>query len=420
MINLISANTSTRVSTATPDAHPRIRSALTREPVVLLGGFEATISVMRSLARTGVPVDVLTGDVGLGTVMRHSRHCRRLVPAPHDNVQEEWLEWLLQNASHQGSVVLPCSDDGLELIANHRSTLTQWGYRTVPANDEVVLKMLNKERSYELARKIGISSPRTVVVTEVDEFEAAADKIGFPCAMKPIYKHHHAQALRWKAVRITDTSEASRRLVAQALQHGPQQFTEIVPGPEDQYFSYYTYIGDSGEPVFEVTKQKWRQYPVGFGDGTYHVSISDSEAADLGRRFCRGVGIRGLAVVEFKRDLDDGQLKLIECNPRFVGGNELMRVAGLDIAQLVYARAVGEDDPDMTRYEEGLTLWRPFKDLLAFTRLRRRREIGLALWFRQIARLHNFQIFSWSDPVPGLLTPLYRIPDLVRRGLPRS
>src|SRR5207245_547909 len=130
-----------------------------------------------------------------------------------------------------------------------------------------------------------------------------------------------------------------------------------------------------GQPLVHFTKRKLRQYPVTFGWGCFHETAWEPEAAELGLRFFQGIGLRGLGNVEFKRDVRDGRLKLIECNPRLTAANELVRLAGHDFARLAYERAAGRDGPTMGSFREGLYFWYPFMDTRACLSLRRQRKL---------------------------------------------
>jgi predicted ATP-grasp superfamily ATP-dependent carboligase len=191
--------------------------------------------------------------------------------------------------------------------------------------------------------------------------------------------------------------------------------TEIVPGPEDAYHSYYAYIDQAGAPVVEATKHKLRQFPVGFGLATYHVTEMDDETIEVGRRFCSGLGARGLVCVEFKRHARDGRLTLIECNSRFTAANELMRHAGLDLALLAYNRAVGLPDPPRGRFRTGVRMWHPVEDTRAFLVSRRRGETTFLRWVGSLLHRQHFPLFSWRDPMPSLVSNA-RLP---RRALGR-
>ena len=66
-------------------------------------------------------------------------------------------------------------------------------------------------------------------------------------------------------------------------------------------------VGADGEPYFHFTKRKYRQHPIPHGMGTFHASHVDAATRELGERFVRGSDLRGIAVVEFKRDARDGR-----------------------------------------------------------------------------------------------------------------
>src|ERR1700694_4065011 len=129
-------------------------------PAIILGGDANAISVARSLGAAGVRVYV----VGSGSeAVRFSRFCATFVALAGADVQTRWLDWLTAHGP-RGAVLLPCTDDGLELIAHHRAELTALGYRPIEADDDVLLAMLDKERTYTLARTLGVPAPRTVTV----------------------------------------------------------------------------------------------------------------------------------------------------------------------------------------------------------------------------------------------------------------
>ena len=87
---------------------------------------------------------------------------------------------------------------------------------------------------------------------------------------------------------------------------------EKVPGPDDLLCSYYTYLDADGEALFDFTKRIIRRFPVGMGNGCYHITDRNPEVREVALKLFRHVGLRGLANAEFKRDQRDGRLKLIE------------------------------------------------------------------------------------------------------------
>jgi D-aspartate ligase len=377
-----------------------------RPPAILLGGGPIALPVARSLARKGVRV------TALGTTddpVRRSRACAEYVDlGSGDGVQDRWLAWL---AGHPvpGAVVLPCNDDALELSARHRARLLELGYRPAELDPEVTLAMLDKDRTYQLARACDVPTPHTVVARPGDDV-SVADDLQLPCALKPRHSHLFIRhfGLRIKAFHAADRDELAfhlERLGALGLE---MIVTEIIPGDEDAFCSFYGYLDERGESLLHLTKRKLRQYPPHFGLATYHMVNREPEVIELGLRFCRGVGLRGIGVVEFKRDPRDGALKLIECNARFTAATELVHHAGVDLAGIAYDRALGRRVEPVIDYRAGVRMWHPVEDARTAMALRREGELTTRRWLASLAHRQHFPLWSWRDPMPTVHSLLRR------------
>jgi predicted ATP-grasp superfamily ATP-dependent carboligase len=379
-------------------------------PAILLGGEATAVSVARSLGRAGVPVWALGRR---SDPVRRSRHCLRFVELGDDDMQARWLEWL--RGAPAGAVVLPCEDDGLELVARHRSVLVACGLVPVEADDAVLLAMLDKERTYALAGKARIPVPRTATVGDREGLLATAQQVGYPCALKPLHTHLFRRHFRAKGFVAHDRRDLEALFERTHALGIDVMVTELIPGPDDRYWSFYTYLDSDREPQFVFTNRKLRQYPIRYGSGSYHVTDWSSEVAELGVRFCRSVALRGLANVEFKSDPRDGELKLIECNQRFTGPNELLIASGLDLPLFTYNRLIGRDVPQFGSYRNGVALWRPLDDFRAFRAYRRSGELSFADWARSLLRPQRFQLASSADPMPVIVASGHRLGNAVRK-----
>lgn len=370
-------------------------------PAVILGGLGASLSVTRSLARHGVAVHVLGEPSSL---VRASRLPAEFVDCgPGAEVQERWRHWLAARRA-EGAVVLPAGDDGVEFISRNRAWLEGLDYLPIEANDDVALGLLDKQRTFELAQLAGIEAPPTIAVSSVADAPAVAEQVGFPCAVKPLHSHRFARHYPVKLFMAADAEELDAILTHTSARGLEMLATAVVPGGDDQYCAYYTYVDADGEPLFHFTKRKLRQYPVHFGLGTYFVTDHNPEVQELGLRFCRETGLRGLANFEFKRDPGDGRLKLIEVNHRFTAVNEIVRRAGIDIAALTYDHLAGRAVERLPGYRAGVRLWSPLEDLRAYREYRHDGELSAVAWLRSLLhRKHQF-FFDRRDPGPTLLS----------------
>jgi predicted ATP-grasp superfamily ATP-dependent carboligase len=283
--------------------------------------------------------------------------------------------------------------------------LADAGHLPIEANDDILLAMLDKQRTYDLAADMGVGAPRTVTAYSHDEArQGLRAGLAYPCAVKPTRSdtllRNAPDFKNPKGSIVHDESELHDYLDGLFAAEVGALVTEIIPGDDDRYCSYYTYLDERGQPLAHFTKRKPRQYPIEFGLGTFHVTKWQPDVAEVGLRFMQGIGLRGLGYVEFKRDERDGELKVIECNPRFSMANGLAARAGVDFALLAYDRLVGRTRPPMTSFRDNVVLWFPRDDVRALRSYRARGKLTTAAWLRSLAHVPHFPTFQWSDPVP--------------------
>ena len=398
-------------------ARPRRNPLLTTSspPAVILGGGGTALPVVRSLGDAGVPVYALGADTD---PVRHSRRCTEFVRLGREpGMQERWLEWL--RSAPVGSVVLPCEDEGLDLIARNREMLLDLGLVPFEADDSVLLAMLDKHETYRLAAELGIEAPLSFEVTSNEDIAVALERVAYPCALKPVHSHEFVRHFPGMKAFVVQSDAEMRNALSRTVDLGLEMIvTEIIPGGDDQFYSYYSYIDEDGQPLLHVTKRKLRQYPIWFGSGCFHATDWNPEAAEIGLRFFKGVGVRGLANVEFKRDARDGRLKLIECNHRFTAATGLLRAAGADLPLFVYNKLMDRPLPRIEGYRTDMTMWYPMRDVRAFLAYRRHGEISTLKWARSLVGSHHFPVASTSDMRPAVAQSM-RIVSRLRRLLGR-
>lgn len=394
-------------------------------PVYLLGGRLNTLSAARSLGQRGVAVNVLD-DRGEGSLVARSRHCRHYADTPSGlSTPAWWLDVLRSRAG--GAVVFPCSDTALEFLARNRQELESAGCLPIEADGDALLLALDKEATYARARALGVPAPKTIRLGAPEDVELALAALTFPFAVKPTSAHRFWQALRgdrellaaWLAHPkglVVEDERSFRAAVRPLTGLGIEVLaTEVVVGPDSEYSSYYTYLDPDGEPLVHFTKRKTRQYPIHFGQGTFHMTAWLPDVAELGLQLCLGLGLRGICNVEFKRDSRTGELQLIECNARLTASDALERKAGLDLPWIAYLRAVGDPVTAPATLHYGDHQWLPLVDLKAFRAYRRAGELTTAAWLRSLAHRQTFTVFDPSDLGPIYASAVARTRSTTRR-----
>jgi predicted ATP-grasp superfamily ATP-dependent carboligase len=346
--------------------------------------------------------------------VRDSRYCQWLtVPGDAPGCWERFLVGP-ESERLRGAVLLACSDEGIEIIARHREELSA-KFLLDESNPPAQLLMLNKLRTYQEAQAAGVPTPRFWVAKTREQVVSLRGSLAFPLVVKPLYTHAFERRTGKKFVvadgfdRLLYAHEALGAAGIETL------LVEWIPGPDDRLCSYYTYLDGEGTPLFHFTKRIIRRFPVGMGNGCYHVTDWNPEVRDLALRLFQWVGLRGLANAEFKRDERDGRLKLIECNARFTAANCLVARSGFDLAAFVYNRLVGRPQPPLETYASGVRLWDPVRDFQAFLELNGRGQLTPRQWVASILHRQTFPYFQCSDPLPALARMSKPLRDFVRR-----
>jgi predicted ATP-grasp superfamily ATP-dependent carboligase len=119
------------------------------------------------------------------------------------------------------------------------------------------------------------------------------------------------------------------------------------------------------------------------------------DVAELGREFVEATGFQGVLKCDFKRG-PDGDLSLLEINPRFTLWHHLAARAGLNIPALVYDDLVGLPRASVPDARPGTQWCYHLHD----ARAARAAGLGLTRWLAWVARCEAKSAVSWRDPLP--------------------
>lgn len=372
----------------------------TKTPVLLLGGKENGLSIARHLGKLGIPVRA-SGTASCWAV--YSRYCTQSFRVPKGEKQQDyWYRLLLGNErTLDGHIVLAMSDDAIEFLQHNRAALKQ-RYILDEADPALQADFLDKRRTLELANKAGVGAPGHWSLRNEADLMAIRDSLRFPVAVKPIQSHKFTSVFGVKLFVIDSSFDELAAKARLAWDKGIEIFgVEMIPGPDSQLSSYYTYRTAEGRSLFHFTKSIIRRWPVNRGNACFHKTGWLPETAAAGEKFFVAAGLKGLGNIEFKRDLRDGKLKIIEVNARFTAAQELVRRAGFPIDLMIYCHLTGQPVPQPDPVKAELRFWYPLRDFLGFLELRKRGELSMLGWIKSVTKGgHVYPLMSLADPLP--------------------
>jgi D-aspartate ligase len=373
-----------------------------RPPAVILGSSVNALSFARSLGRRRVPVLLLDSERLLGGFTRYGEFVQLPSAEQHP---EEWMDALgfLGSQLETAAVLLPTSDVYCLLVSGQRERLLPRFRFLVPVH-RTVEAIVDKGSQYRIAQAAGIPLPRTWFPESAGETRRLSPTLPYPCLLKPYRSHAGRSILGDRKVVLVDSpsglTAAYERLSASGQ---PFLIQEIVPGEDSALFGYMAFWDDRGQERAWMTKQKLRQYPLRYGNGSLQMSVDAPEVAELSRRLVRAFDYRGPVGIEFKFDARDGAYRLIEINPRTVSGIQLAIDAGVDLPWIAYRHLTeaADESADCGRFRVGVTYLNEEWDIQAYWALRKSGALGLWSWLRSI-RGAKRAIGAWDDPLPLL------------------
>jgi D-aspartate ligase len=420
--------------------HTRTASAAfdTRIGAFVLGMNETGLTAARCLGREGISVSGF--DIGARRAGFRSRYCTAEVcpdPLEHPDNLVRFLRHQVRDRS-QKAVLLPTSDLFFLFLSRHRAQLADKFLMSLPS-EELAESVVNKRSLYELAAANDTPFPKSYFPGTYDEAVAVKDSLRYPAFIKPYWGYQwrrHFGGLH-KGFKVQSPEEFLSRF-QEVLASGHSALVQsYVISPDDNLFSLSLYVSETGEVLAAFPRRQVRQYPPNSGTVTLAISEHNPGLVENGARFCQSIGYRGIAGLEYKRDGEDNQYKLLDFNPRLMLSDGLTAYCGINLPLIQYLDLTGQRPAPRREPAEGVKWLESIADFHAFQQYHARGELTFKDWLKSLWGARAFALFAWDDPLPFLLARkfglsygrileyairhfLHRKPPLPRPSAPRT
>lgn len=354
------------------------------------------MDLVRALALAGVRSATVAGP---RDPLRFSRHSvTSLDWIDHWNEQEALVDRLMSFARSQPAkpVLFYQSTGDMLTVSRYRERLRE-GFRFIMVDADLIDGLTDKASFHALAERLRLPVAPACRLRPAAGPDAREIDLRFPLILKPVTR----QFERWsrvapqaKAIRVDTASDLHALWPRLAAADTEVLAEEMILGPESSIESYHTYVDEAGV-VAEFTGRKIRTRPAEFGYSTAVTITHAPDVAALGRQVMERLGLTGVAKLDFKR-APDGELLLLEVNPRFTLWHHPGAVAGVNIPASVFADLTGRDRPPVTQARAGVRWCDLWEDAAA---ARAVGELG-PRWALSALTSQAKSNFAWDDPMP--------------------
>ncbi|WP_160162964.1 carboxylate--amine ligase [Halobiforma nitratireducens] len=318
----------------------------------------STLACFRSFGRKeGLDVRTIALADRDGIPATRSKYCDESipVPSPHENLLA-YKDALLSVAMRPDlKTIIPVRDVDVYVLAKYKDEFDQ--YVSTPWPDlETLAATQDRVRLFDAAEAAGVPVPETALLDSsgpdwdwnrkwivkarysilVDEYVDRYTPAEFLDPPKTEY--------------LPRGSEPDIDRLRREMDHVPL-LQEYVPTTEEYgFFALY----DHGEPVATFQHRQLRGYSYAGGASSFRESVRIPALEEAGRDLLDHLEWHGLAMVEFLRDDETGEFKLMEINPRFWSSLPFSVQAGADFPYYYWQLANGDRDRIEHAYEAGM------------------------------------------------------------------
>jgi predicted ATP-grasp superfamily ATP-dependent carboligase len=376
------------------------------DTLVLDARLRQSLVAVRSLGRRGLTAcAVATADEAPTFA---SRWCRAHFVVPAEEGTSGYLTALLELLERTGARVLISSHDGtIALLRAHRACLEQ-RVRLALASEPALAVAVNKERTLDVARRLGLNVPPQRIVRDPSEVPVALADVGLPAVVKPSESWlEQGQQGSWVGPELVVTADEARRAVEKITRLGGEALIQQYLGGRREAVSL---LYANGEVYARFAQWARRTRPPLGGQSVLRQSIAiPPDIGAQAERLVREIDVEGYSEVEFRRD-SAGLPYLMEINARLSASVEVAVRAGVDFPYLLYQWAAGERIDRVAGYRVGGWMRHLGGDIeTTIDTLGQRGRPGITPPLQTIVafglsflRPMGYDYFDWRDPWPAL------------------
>lgn len=360
------------------------------------------LQTARILAGHDIPVIGIAGD--RNHFCCRTRVCRQILETDLKTADMILLLEKLGPQLAQKAVLFPCTDHSVLLLSRYRRQLEPWFHLALPEAN-VVEMLMDKMSFLSFAKKHGLPVPPTLFVQNRQEAQVAAERLAFPCVVKPSMKTNLWQSQNLaKAYVVADADE----LLALYDSYGQFANTlivqEWVEGSDADLYSCNCYFDRHNRPLTTFIARKIRQWPPHTGTSSLGVEVREDIVLESTLELFQKAGYRGLGYVEMKRDSRDGRFYIIEPNiGRPTGRSSIAEAGHVALLYTMYCDLLGRPLPANRQQQYQNTKWIYWRhDFQSAFYYWRRKQLTLKEWWHSWQGPKASAVFSWSDPMPFL------------------
>lgn len=301
------------------------------DSVFILGNHIQALGLVRLAKKAGLAVRLFNNSSA--SIARYSNACQNF----HLFKNKNELLTLLRDFDNQKKTLLVATNDSLiDFLSENYDELSQSYYLSIP-EPAVVDICYNKRYTYLKAAELGIPIPESYFPDSLEELTNLANIIKYPAILKPAVMHTFHKVTGKKVYLCKDRAELLKYYdrMTNIIPANEVILQEFIRGGAKSLYSYGSFAAE-GRVYGSLSANRVRQNPMDFGNSTcYAITVSEPEFETHAIRFLEAIRYFGMSEVEFMKDPDSGEYKMLEINPRAWKWHSITNKLGINLLKMM-------------------------------------------------------------------------------------
>jgi predicted ATP-grasp superfamily ATP-dependent carboligase len=398
--------------------------------LILDAGYKQSLASARSLGRAGLRVAMgecfVEADPSLPVLAFQSRFSSCNVQLPSYAADPEGFVSAVADfvTEHPTRVILPTGDGVISTLMPHRDRFAELGCVLALASNCALEIATDKDRTLEVARKLGIEQPRTMRIDSLGDLPEVLSQFTFPFVLKPTVSWTGLSGHRVQPVEVINRDEAAD-VTQQVLAAGSSVLAQEWACGRREGVTLFIVGGEARAACAHVA---YRTHPPLGGASVMRESIPiRPDIYEPALSLAKAIGLEGVCEVEFRRDAN-GRPLLMEINPRLAGTIENAVHSGVDFPMLIWQWATGLPVDRVNGYRTGVrTRWLHGELRWLQENYRRGgrpdsvpRTRAFLTFAAELIRTRHYDCFDRHDPGPAIAELRYTAARMLKSKNPQT
>lgn len=304
---------------------------------------------------------------------------------------DEYLDVVKSIITEKGiDTVLPMSDYGSMFLSRNKKVLQQIVKYVLPGT-EIFERGYDKNSLMDLCAKKGYPHPQTI--NDVKDVKALdKEQLQFPLLIKP---NHTCGGRGMTLARCYE--ELKTKFPQIYAEYGNCHLQKYIKQGGAQV-EVQLYINEKQELVASSVIYKYRWYPENGGSSCCATSVKNDEVVEMCYRLLKDIGWVGFADFDLIEDPEEGNLKVMELNPRVPACVKAVVASGIDWPNIIVREYLKRPQEPIV-FKPGILLKHLGMETLWFFYSKNRFKSKPSL-LKIFGRNIYYQDLDLSDPIP--------------------